>query len=103
VTNAPASLHVLRLFVTPGEVRAMCRAHHLEPIVLQGSRPRFAWPLWRLLVTGRVGDDFAFTTTSSTALGYTGIARREAAPAVAGDGQGRRAITASEPRSWPAM
>lgn len=84
VRNAPKDLHVLRLFVTPEEVQAMCRAHGLEAIELRGSRPRFGWPLWRMVLTGKVGDDFAFTTTPSTKLGYTGIARRDAAAAAWG-------------------
>jgi hypothetical protein len=29
-----------------------------------------------MLVTGRVGDDFAFTFTRSTNFGYTGYARK---------------------------
>jgi hypothetical protein len=29
-----------------------------------------------MLATGKVGDDFAFTFTPSTAIGFTGIARR---------------------------
>jgi hypothetical protein len=29
-----------------------------------------------MVFTGRVGDDFAFTFTRSTKLGYTGVARR---------------------------
>jgi len=78
VKNTPADLHVLRLFRTPDEVLAMCRAHGLELAVLHGARPRFTWPLWRMLVTGRVGDDFAFTFTRSRAIGYTGYARRVA-------------------------
>lgn len=76
VRNTPKDLHVHELFVTPDEVRAMCAAHGLELRDVRGSRPRFRWPLWRMLFTGRVGDDFAFTTTASTKLGYTGIARR---------------------------
>ncbi|HEU4733524.1 MAG TPA: bifunctional 2-polyprenyl-6-hydroxyphenol methylase/3-demethylubiquinol 3-O-methyltransferase UbiG [Kofleriaceae bacterium] len=82
VRNAPPDLHVLRMFVTPDEVRAMCRAHGFDPPRLRGSRPRFGWPLWRMVLTGKVGDDFAFTTARSTKLGYTGIARRrDVAPA----------------------
>jgi len=30
----------------------------------------------RMFVTGKVGDDFAFTFTRSTQLGFTGIARK---------------------------
>jgi 2-polyprenyl-6-hydroxyphenyl methylase/3-demethylubiquinone-9 3-methyltransferase len=83
VRNAPDDLHVLRLFVTPDEVRAMCQAHGLASPAIRGSRPRFGWPLWRMVLTGKVGEDFAFTTTPSIKLGYTGIARKRAAAAVA--------------------
>jgi 2-polyprenyl-6-hydroxyphenyl methylase/3-demethylubiquinone-9 3-methyltransferase len=76
VKNAPDDLHVIDLFRSPAEVDAMCRAHGLEIVTLHGSRPRFRWPLWRMLLTGRVGDDFGFTFTTSTAIGYTGFARR---------------------------
>jgi hypothetical protein len=37
-----------------------------------------------MVLTGKVGDDFAFTTTPSTKLGYTGIARRDATAATWG-------------------
>jgi 2-polyprenyl-6-hydroxyphenyl methylase / 3-demethylubiquinone-9 3-methyltransferase len=76
VRNTPRDLHVLRLFLTPAEVTAMLNAHGLELVELRGSRPRFRWPLWRMLLTGRVGDDFAFTFTRSTRLGFTGYARK---------------------------
>jgi 2-polyprenyl-6-hydroxyphenyl methylase/3-demethylubiquinone-9 3-methyltransferase len=76
VANTPKDLHVIELFRTPGEVSAMCEHAGLAIAVLRGSRPRFRWPLWRMLVTGNVGDDFAFTWTTSLAIGYTGYARR---------------------------
>ena len=41
----------------------MCARAGLEITLLRGSRPRFRWPLWRMLLTGKVGDDFAFTFT----------------------------------------
>jgi hypothetical protein len=50
-------------------------------VVVHGSRPRFGWPLWRMLITGRVGDDFRFRFTRSTKLGYTGYARKLAVAA----------------------
>jgi 2-polyprenyl-6-hydroxyphenyl methylase/3-demethylubiquinone-9 3-methyltransferase len=84
VKNAPDDLHVLRLFLTPDELRAMCDAHGFEAPELHGSRPRFGWALWRMLLTGKVGDDFAFTTTASTKLGYTGVARRSEIATVVG-------------------
>ena len=76
VRNAPKDLHVIELFRTPAEVTAMCERADLEVTLLRGSRPRFRWPLWRMLLTGKVGDDFAFTFTPSLAIGYTGYARR---------------------------
>jgi len=76
VANTPKDLHVLRLFIPPGELQRMCSEHGLDVVDLRGSRPRFRWPLWRMLATGKVGDDFAFTFTRSTALGYTGFARK---------------------------
>lgn len=79
VSNTPEDLHVHRLFLQPSEVEAMCRVHGLDLTTLIGARPRFGWPLVRMLFTGRVGDDFAFTFTRSTTLGYTGCARKPAA------------------------
>jgi 2-polyprenyl-6-hydroxyphenyl methylase / 3-demethylubiquinone-9 3-methyltransferase len=78
VANAPKNLHVIDLFRTPAEVTAMCERAGLDVTLLRGSRPRFRWPLWRMLATGKVGDDFAFTWTKSLAIGYTGCARRSA-------------------------
>jgi 2-polyprenyl-6-hydroxyphenyl methylase / 3-demethylubiquinone-9 3-methyltransferase len=79
VANTPTDLHVFRLFIKPDELTAMCDQHALEMVELHGSRPRFRWPLWRMLATGNVGDDFAFTFTPSTKLGYTGAARKASA------------------------
>jgi len=76
VRNTPKDLHVIELFRAPEEVAAMCRRVGLAPACLHGSRPRLRWPLWRMLLTGKVGDDFAFTFTRSTKLGYTGYARK---------------------------
>jgi 2-polyprenyl-6-hydroxyphenyl methylase/3-demethylubiquinone-9 3-methyltransferase len=76
VKNTPADLHVHHLFVRPDELDAMCRTHGLDIALVHGSRPRFRWPLWRMLATGKVGDDFEFTFTPSTKIGYTGYARR---------------------------
>jgi 2-polyprenyl-6-hydroxyphenyl methylase/3-demethylubiquinone-9 3-methyltransferase len=76
VKNTPKDLHVLRLFVPPQDLAAMCARAGLEVTCVRGSRPRFRWPLWRMLVTGKVGDDFSFTFTPSTRLGFTGYARK---------------------------
>ena len=76
VKNTPKDLHVLRLFIPPADLDAMCGRAGLEVVELRGSRPRFGWPLWRMLATGKVGDDFEFTFTGSTRLGFTGVARK---------------------------
>jgi 2-polyprenyl-6-hydroxyphenyl methylase / 3-demethylubiquinone-9 3-methyltransferase len=79
VENTPPDLHVIRLFRTPEEVTRMLRDHGVEPIELRGSRPRFRWPLWRMLFTRRVGNDVEFMWTRSTRLGFTGYGRKAAA------------------------
>ena len=76
VRNTPRDLHVLRLFLKPDELAAMCRRHGLEPEALVGSRPRFGAPMWKMLATGIVPDDLDFTFTRSTRLGYLGVARK---------------------------
>lgn len=76
VANTPEDLHVWRLFIRPRELTAMAAASGLEIVDLRGSRPKFGRAFWRMLRTGRVGDDFAFTFCRSTRLGYTGVARR---------------------------
>jgi 2-polyprenyl-6-hydroxyphenyl methylase / 3-demethylubiquinone-9 3-methyltransferase len=78
VANAPRDLHVLDMFVTPAELATACTASALSVVELRGSRPRFDRAMWRMLATGRVGDDFSFTFTRSTKLGYTGFARKAA-------------------------
>ena len=103
VRNTPRDLHVLRLFIRPAELQALCRAVGLAITTLVGSRPRFRWPLWRMLLTGRVGDDFAFTWTRSTRLGYTGVARLCDVPrddeAVLVDEVGARRVRDRRPRA----
>lgn len=99
VRNAPKDLHVIQLFRTPGEVTAMCDRAGLEVCLLRGSRPRFRWPLWRMLVTGNVGDDFAFTFTRSLAIGYTGCAQRVDASATRP--RSRERVTSAAPASSP--
>lgn len=81
VRNTPKDLHVIELFRTPAEVTAMCNQAGLDVTLMRGSRPRFRWPLWRMLLTGNVGEDFEFTFSSSLAIGYTGIATTSAAQA----------------------
>jgi 2-polyprenyl-6-hydroxyphenyl methylase/3-demethylubiquinone-9 3-methyltransferase len=78
VKNTPRDLHVLRLFLKPSEVQAMCAAHGLRVRELRGVRPLLALaPLVRLLVTGRVPEDFRFRFTKSTRISFTGVATKD--------------------------
>jgi 2-polyprenyl-6-hydroxyphenyl methylase/3-demethylubiquinone-9 3-methyltransferase len=77
VQNTPRDMHVLRLFVKPDELRAMCAASHLKLFELHGSAPvLFSRAFWKMLLTGRVSRKFCFQFTSSRRLAYTGIAER---------------------------
>ena len=76
VRNTPKNLHILRLFRKPEELAQMFTDQRLEIVELRGSRPKLGWAFLRMLVTGRVPSDFAFTFTSSTKLAFTGVARK---------------------------
>jgi hypothetical protein len=54
----------------------MCAAHGVEVVELVGSRPQLGLPLLRLALTGVVPHDLEFTSSRSTRLGYTGLARK---------------------------
>ena len=88
VRNAPEHLHVSRLFLKPAELRAACTEHALQEPDLVGVRPRLTLPFWRMLVTGRIASNFAFTFTRSTRLAYAGVARKRI-------GSGQRATSAN--------
>lgn len=77
VKNTPRDLHVLRLFIRPDELRALCHEGELDAVELLGVKPAIMTAaFWRLLVTRVVPPDFRFEFTGSTLLGYTGYAVR---------------------------
>jgi 2-polyprenyl-6-hydroxyphenyl methylase/3-demethylubiquinone-9 3-methyltransferase len=77
VRNTPKDLHVLRLFLKPGEVRAMCEEQGLEVDEMRGLEPVIpSAAFFRLLLTGTVPSDFRFRFTGSTRIGFTGRARK---------------------------
>jgi 2-polyprenyl-6-hydroxyphenyl methylase/3-demethylubiquinone-9 3-methyltransferase len=79
VKNTPRDMHVLRLFIRPDELRALCRDRRLDVTELRGSKPViFAASFWRMLATGAVPRDFRFEFSKSTLLAYTGYAERRA-------------------------
>ena len=78
VRNTPRNLHVLRLFLKPEEVRASCERHGLTWLQARGMRPELGRGFAKLLFTRRVSADFRFRFTSSTALGFIGLAKKSA-------------------------
>jgi 2-polyprenyl-6-hydroxyphenyl methylase/3-demethylubiquinone-9 3-methyltransferase len=92
VRNTPPHLHVLRLFVTPDEVRGYCARAGLRVEEMVGTKAHIlSWPALRLLFTGRVPPDFRFSLTRSLCVSYLGVAVKEGArPAVGGEPAGHR-------------
>jgi 2-polyprenyl-6-hydroxyphenyl methylase/3-demethylubiquinone-9 3-methyltransferase len=78
VKNTPHDMHVLRMFLKPEEVTAMCRSHGLGSVELYGARPLFDAAFFKMLLTGAVPEDFGFTFSPSTKLAFTGFARKTA-------------------------
>ncbi|MFN7930663.1 MAG: bifunctional 2-polyprenyl-6-hydroxyphenol methylase/3-demethylubiquinol 3-O-methyltransferase UbiG [Blastocatellia bacterium] len=77
VKNTPPDLHVLRLFIKPAELQQYCEPHGLTFTELRGSAPVIMQPaFWKMLVTGRVEDEFRFKLTHSTWLAYLGYATK---------------------------
>jgi 2-polyprenyl-6-hydroxyphenyl methylase/3-demethylubiquinone-9 3-methyltransferase len=75
VKNTPRDMHVLRLFLKPAEVRAMCEASGMPVAELRGFEPVLGpRTLWTIFRTGTVPRDFAFRFTGSTRIAYTGMA-----------------------------
>jgi 2-polyprenyl-6-hydroxyphenyl methylase/3-demethylubiquinone-9 3-methyltransferase len=81
VLNTPRNMHVLRLFLRPEELRGLCEHHGLTIEDLRGVSPRvLSWGFFKLLVAGRVYDDFRFTFTKSLRVGYCGKAVKATRP-----------------------
>jgi 2-polyprenyl-6-hydroxyphenyl methylase/3-demethylubiquinone-9 3-methyltransferase len=77
VKNTPKDMHVLRLFVRPGELARMCEASGLRVVELRGSAPAVAsFAFWRMLATRVVPRDFRFRFARSTRIAYTGFAEK---------------------------
>lgn len=75
VRNAPKNMHVYNLFITPKELKEICRKSGMEVRELVGFVPRICHPaIWRLLFTGKIHADFSFKFTKRLLTGYCGIA-----------------------------
>lgn len=79
VRNTPRDLHVLKFFIKPSELRAMCDENGLSITSLSGFGPKINQrAFWRMLRTGIVEDDFEFEFKKSTLMGYIGLAVKSA-------------------------
>jgi 2-polyprenyl-6-hydroxyphenyl methylase/3-demethylubiquinone-9 3-methyltransferase len=93
VKNTPRDLHVLKLFIKPEELKALCEQSGLQVESLQGFVPKINQrAFWRMISTGLVDDEFEFHFSKSTLTGYTGFAmkrgcEREGAAASQGERQ----------------
>ena len=77
VPNTPPNLHVLRMFIKPGELTSMCARSGLAVEAVQGMAPVVFSAAFRKLLTHQtVADSFAFRLTRSTRLSYIGFARK---------------------------
>jgi 2-polyprenyl-6-hydroxyphenyl methylase/3-demethylubiquinone-9 3-methyltransferase len=79
VKNTPKNMHVHGLFLKPAELMDLCTQHDLVVEVVRGLRPRvFTSAFLKMLLTGRVSDQFQFLFTRSLSIGYCGRAQKMA-------------------------
>jgi len=77
VKNTPKNMHVYRLFITPGELRAYCATAGLGVEELVGLRPLLMnLDILKNLLSGVVPESFGFTLTRSTLISYMGVATK---------------------------
>ncbi len=73
--KTPKNLHVLRLFLKPGELTSFCEQSGLQVVELRGVQPNiFSMAFFKSVFTRRVEDAFEFKFSSSLSTGYTGYA-----------------------------
>lgn len=75
--NTPANMHVLDLFIKPGELDKFMQQNHLISKEWIGIRPQIDGPFIRSFFKRKVEDSFSFTTTKGLMMGYMGVAIKE--------------------------
>lgn len=78
VKNTPKNLHVLRLFITPGEMAQYCRSAALRVQEVLGLKPEIKLKHVPSFLKGTVPKDFRFTLTKSLRISYLGYAIKDA-------------------------
>lgn len=75
VRNTPRNMHRLRYFIKPSEMLRMCGRNGMRVTVCRGLAPKiFQTSFWKMLASGSVDENFAFTFTRHTLIGYMGLA-----------------------------
>jgi 2-polyprenyl-6-hydroxyphenyl methylase/3-demethylubiquinone-9 3-methyltransferase len=74
VKNTPKHMHVLRLFIKPEEVNAMCISHGLRTQEMTGIKPIFSTIPLSAVLKGTLPETFAFELTPSLKLSFMGYA-----------------------------
>lgn len=77
IPKTPKNMHVLHLFIKPDELKNYCFASGMQVKEMTGLKPVLSSiPLSRIF-SGRVPPQMRFELTSSLALSYMGVAKKE--------------------------
>jgi 2-polyprenyl-6-hydroxyphenyl methylase/3-demethylubiquinone-9 3-methyltransferase len=79
VKNTPKNMHVIKLFIRPGELKEYCKRAKLLVMATVGIRPVISSLDWNMVRTGIVSRDMRFKLIRGTLLSYMGVARKEGA------------------------
>jgi 2-polyprenyl-6-hydroxyphenyl methylase/3-demethylubiquinone-9 3-methyltransferase len=75
--KTPKNLHILRLFISPKQLKKMCSLSNLETKHMMGIRPQFEkLSFWKSLAKREIHPNFSFSFTKSTLLSYIGFAKK---------------------------
>ena len=78
VKNTPPQMHVLRLFIKPKELEAMCKKHGLVVEEMKGVSVKFSSKaFWKMIFNRIVPEELEFVFTNSLSTGYSGMARKK--------------------------
>ncbi|MBS0649484.1 MAG: 3-demethylubiquinone-9 3-O-methyltransferase [Verrucomicrobia bacterium] len=77
VKNTPPHMHVLRMFIKPRELEAMCKDVGLRVQEVRGLNVKFkSKAFWKMVFTRSVPDELKFVFTDSLSTGYCGVATK---------------------------
>lgn len=81
VRNAPKNMHVYDLFITPDELKNMCKQANLDVVVIKGLVPNmWTGAFWKLPFTRTVDKNFRFSFVDSLSTGYCGFSSKTRSP-----------------------